>query len=73
MAEAASAFYAVETMIEGAVAAAKGIYDPTLPIRANLVPVNDVQLQRSHHTVSVVKGRAYIFGGRVTDKLGQEV
>ena len=73
MAEAAGLFYGVETLMEGAVAAAKGIYDPTLPLKAKLVPISDVQLPRSHHTVSIVKGRVYVFGGRVTADGGQEV
>lgn len=72
MAEAAGAFYAVETFVEGAVAAVKGIYDPTLPLKTDLVPVKDVDLPRYAHTVSLVKGRAYVYGG-VTSKDGTEV
>ncbi|PSK42270.1 hypothetical protein B9Z65_4184 [Elsinoe australis] len=71
MAEAAGAFYAVETFVEGAVAAVKGIYDPTLPLKTDLVPVKDVDLPRYAHTVSLVKGRAYVFGG-ITSKDGTE-
>ena len=73
MAEAAGALYGVETLIEGAVAAAKGIYDPTLPLKAKLVPLNDVTLARSQHTISIVKGRAYIFGGKTSSEDGTEV
>lgn len=72
MAEAAGAFYAVETFVEGAVAAVKGIYDPTLPLKTDLVPVKDIDLPRYAHTVSLVKGRAYVFGG-ITSKDGTEV
>jgi len=73
MGEAFGALYAVETLIEGTVAAAKGIYDPTLPLRAKIVPVSDITLPRSYHSVSIVKGRAYVFGGLVNDKDGSEV
>ncbi|KAF2225530.1 hypothetical protein BDZ85DRAFT_212856, partial [Elsinoe ampelina] len=69
MAEAAGAFYAVETFVEGAIAAAKGVYDPTLPLRVDLLPVKDIDLPRYNHTVSLVKGRAYVFGG-ITKKDG---
>ncbi|PNS13807.1 hypothetical protein CAC42_3300 [Sphaceloma murrayae] len=74
MAEAAGVFYAVETMVEGAVAAVKGVYDPTLPLRADLVRMSDIKLPRYAHTVSLVKGRAYIFGGVIeTEAGGKEI
>ncbi|GAM91468.1 hypothetical protein ANO11243_095190 [Dothideomycetidae sp. 11243] len=72
MAETAGIFYAAETLVEGAVAAAKGIYDPTLPLKVTLTPVKDVSLPRHSHTVSMVKGRAYIFGGITTGANGAE-
>ncbi|KAF2157566.1 hypothetical protein K461DRAFT_289870 [Myriangium duriaei CBS 260.36] len=72
MAEAAGVFYAAETLVEGAVAAIKGIYDPTLPLKVNITPVKDISLPRHSHTVSIVKGRAYIFGGVTTDTNGSE-
>jgi hypothetical protein len=59
----AGALYAAETVIEGAVALVKGITHPTLPLKSKLLPITSVPLPRSHHTISVVKGRAYIFGG----------
>jgi hypothetical protein len=62
---AAGVLYAAENLLEGAVALVKGITHPTLPIKANLTRISSVPLPRSHHTVSVVKGRAYIFGGDV--------
>ncbi|CAD0108205.1 unnamed protein product [Aureobasidium uvarum] len=65
MAEAAGVLYAVEHMIEGGLALAKGIYDPTLPLKATIKPITDVNLPRVHHSVSEVKGRAYIFGGKM--------
>jgi len=73
MAEALGALYSVETLLEGAVAAAKGIYDPTLPLKAKLIPVSDIALPRAYHTISIVKGRAYVFGGKVLDSNGKEV
>ncbi|KAF1842532.1 uncharacterized protein K460DRAFT_380365 [Cucurbitaria berberidis CBS 394.84] len=55
--------YAAENLLQGAAALVKGITHPTLPIKANLTRVTSLSLPRSQHTVSVVKGRAYIFGG----------
>jgi hypothetical protein len=60
---AAGALYAAESLLEGAALLIKGITHPTLPIKAQLTRITSVPLPRSHHTVSVVKGRAYIFGG----------
>lgn len=59
----AGALYTAEHLLTGAVALAKGIRHPTLPLKANLTHISDAPLPRSHHTLSVVKGRAYIFGG----------
>ena len=67
MAEAAGVLYAVEHVIEGGLALAKGIYDPTLPLKATIRPVTDVNLPRVYHSVSEVKGRAYVFGGKTDD------
>ena len=64
MAEAAGVLYAVEHVLEGGLALAKGIYDPTLPLKATIKSINDVDLPRVHHSVSEVKGRAYVFGGK---------
>ena len=60
---AAGALYAAENILQGAAALIKGITHPTLPIKANLTRITSVPLPRTHHTVSVVKGRAYVFGG----------
>ena len=60
---AASALYAAENILSGAAALIKGITHPTLPLKATLTHITSVPLPRSHHTISVVKGRAYIFGG----------
>lgn len=64
MAEAAGVLYGLETALEGAVAFAKGLYDPTLPLKATITPIAGVKLPRAYHSVSVAKGRAYIFGGK---------
>ncbi|KAF1947978.1 galactose oxidase [Clathrospora elynae] len=60
---AAGVLYAAENFLEGAVALVKGITHPTLPLKAKLARISLVPLPRSQHTISVVKGRAYIFGG----------
>lgn len=60
---AAGALYAAESLLSGAAALVKGITHPTLPLKANLTHISSVPLPRAHHTLSVVKGRAYIFGG----------
>lgn len=59
----AGAAYAGQSLLAGAAALFKGIKHPTLPLKANLTRISSVPLARSHHTVSVVKGRAFIFGG----------
>lgn len=61
----AGALYAAESLVTGAVALAKGITHPTLPLKANLTHITSVNVPRAHHTISVIKGRAYIFGGEV--------
>ncbi|KAF3051053.1 hypothetical protein E8E11_010175 [Didymella keratinophila] len=60
---AAGILYAAQDVLSGAAALVKGITHPTQPIRANLTRLTSVPLPRSQHTVSIVKGRAYIFGG----------
>lgn len=64
---AAGVLYAAENLIQGAAALVKGITHPTLPIKANLTRIGSVPLQRSQHTISVVKGRAYVFGGEIAN------
>lgn len=59
----AGALYTAESLLEGAVAFAKGITHPTLPVEVKLTHIPSVPIPRAHHTISVVKGRAYIFGG----------
>jgi hypothetical protein len=59
----AGVLYAAENILEGAAAFAKGILYPTLPIYATFTNIATPRIPRSNHTISVVKGRAYIFGG----------
>ncbi|MCJ1477190.1 hypothetical protein MMC13_005861 [Lambiella insularis] len=62
----AAAFYAAETAVEGSVAAAVSIARATMPLKAKYqrVPTSN-HLLRSSHTMSIIKGRAYIFGGEI--------
>ena len=56
----------VETVVEGGVAAALVVKQPTMPIKARWRMIKgSVPLPRSLHTASLVKGKAYIFGGEV--------
>lgn len=65
MAEAAAGVvYGVRTVVESAALVAKGIYDPTLPLKATLTPLTSVPVAKAYHSVSVIKGRAYLFGGK---------
>ena len=60
----AAASYGVETAAEGAVGAAIAIAKSTMPLKARWtrIPTNMV-LPRSSHSLSIVKGKIYIFGG----------
>ncbi|KAJ4349971.1 uncharacterized protein N0V89_008592 [Didymosphaeria variabile] len=62
---AAGALDAAENLLYGAAALVKGITTRPHLLKANLTRIDSVPLPRSHHTLSVVKGRAYIFGGEV--------
>ncbi|KAK4547569.1 hypothetical protein LTR36_000526 [Oleoguttula mirabilis] len=66
----AAAYGGIETLVEGAMAFAKGIYDPTLPLKATLTPITDLDVPQAYHTIAVVKGRAYMFGGKTVSKTG---
>lgn len=60
----AAATYGVETAAEGAVGAAIAIAKSTMPLKASWKRIpTDIVLPRSSHSVSVVKGKVYIFGG----------
>lgn len=61
---AAVAAYGVETAAEGTVGAVIAIAKSTMPLKATwwrLVPPKP--LPRSSHSLSIIKGKAYIFGG----------
>ena len=60
----AAAAYGVETAAEGGVGAAIAIAKATMPLKArwHRIPTDQL-LPRSSHSLSVVKSKAYIFGG----------
>ena len=63
----AAVAYGAETAAEGAVGAGIAIARPTLPLKAGpwtRIPT-EVSLPRSSHSLSIVKGKAYIFGGEM--------
>ena len=62
--------YGVEKVVEGAVLTAKGIYDPTLPLKAELTPLTSIDVPLAYHSISIVKGRAYLFGGKTIGQGG---
>ncbi|PBP19982.1 kelch domain-containing protein [Diplocarpon rosae] len=49
-----------------AVTAARGMFKSTHPVQAKWERINATPLPRSSHTLSVIAGRAYIFGGEVS-------
>jgi Kelch motif/Galactose oxidase, central domain len=69
----AAAAYTAETAIEGAAAGALAIARSTVPLKARFyrVPSPSPALKRSSHTLNVIKGRAYIFGGD-SDLVGKD-
>ena len=69
----AGILYGVEKLVEGAALAAKGIYDPTLPLKATLLPLTSTDVPLAYHSVSVIKGRAYLFGGKTRSKANEGV
>jgi hypothetical protein len=52
-----------KSLFSSAVGFAKGITHPALQLKAKLTNITSVPVPRSHHSISIVKGRAYIFGG----------
>ncbi|MCJ1355693.1 MAG: hypothetical protein MMC33_005685 [Icmadophila ericetorum] len=61
-----AAAYAIETAIEGTIGAAIAIAKPTLPLRAKFQKLaTSIPLRRSSHSLSFVRGKAYIFGGEI--------
>lgn len=75
MAEAGvvAALYAAETAIEGAALGAFAVAKSTVPlhIRFHKLPSPNGLLTRSSHSLNVVKGKAYIYGGDVESQ-GQD-
>ncbi|KAL8995608.1 MAG: hypothetical protein Q9169_004682 [Polycauliona sp. 2 TL-2023] len=66
---AAVAAYAVETAAEGTIGAAVAIAKPTMPLKATWRRlVASKPLPRSSHSLSVIKGKAYVFGGEETPR-----
>ena len=60
----AAAAYVAETAVEGAIGAGLAITKNTMPLKATWKRViTNNPLPRSSHSLSVIKGRAYIFGG----------
>ena len=60
----AVAAYGVETAVEGAAGAAVAIAKPTMPLKATWKRIpTDTILPRSSHSLSIIKSKAYIFGG----------
>lgn len=45
-----------------------GLFQKTHPLKAKWQRIDGVPLPRSSHTISVVAGRAYIFGGEITPR-----
>lgn len=72
MAEGLGVAYGIERVVEGAAALAKGIYHPTLPLKATSTPIAPFGVPLAQHTISIVKGRAYCFGGKTRSKVGGE-
>ena len=61
---AAVAAYGVESILEGAAAAALIVKRPTMPIQGRWRRISTGKaLPRSLHSVSVIRGKVYIFGG----------
>jgi hypothetical protein len=77
MAEAGvvAAAYAAETVAEGAAVGAFAVAKSTTPLRVKFykLPSPNRRLTRSCHTLTVVKGKAYIFGGDVWGQDGGDV
>ncbi|MCJ1331714.1 hypothetical protein MMC10_008406 [Thelotrema lepadinum] len=64
----AVAYEAVETTAQVTIGGAVAVAKSTLPLKASWVPLfpkNDVTIPRSSHSLSVVNGKAYIFGGEL--------
>jgi hypothetical protein len=65
MAEVRAALYAAETSVEGQAVGAYAVSKATAPLHVRFQKLNSPsqELARSSHTLNIVKGKAYIFGG----------
>ncbi len=64
-----AAAYGVETAAEGAVGAAVAIAKSTMPLKAAWTRIRtSTNLPRSSHSLSIIKSKAYIFGGEKTPR-----
>ena len=64
-----AAAYGVETAAEGAVGAAVAIAKSTMPLKATWTRIRtNTDLPRSSHSLSIIKSKAYIFGGEKTPR-----
>ena len=62
----AAAAYGAETAVEGTIGAGVAVAKPTMPLKATWKRIpTDIHLPRSSHSLSIVRGKAYIFGGEV--------
>lgn len=62
----ALAAYAAETAVEGTAGAGVAIAKPTLPLKATFHRISTSNpLARSSHSLSIIHGRAFIFGGEI--------
>ena len=65
----AAAAYGVETAAEGALGAAVAIAKSTMPLKAAWTRIpTSINLPRSSHSLSIIEGKAYIFGGEETPR-----
>ena len=55
-------------ILASAAAAVHGLFQATHPIKARWERIKTTPLPRSSHTLSVVAGRAYIFGGEISPR-----
>lgn len=64
----AASLYGAETAVEGAAVIAKGLSLSTGPLSATFTKLKAPSIPRSSHTVTVVKNKAYIFGGEISPR-----
>ena len=65
-----AAGYAAETAAEGVVGAGLAVAKPTMPLRATWKRISTGDpLPRSSHSLNVINGTAYIFGGEINPRI----